>query len=184
MEGAWGVLVLGAPGAGKGTQGALLAQCLGGQHLSVGDLVRRAAAAGRKIPKDRHTRLAATDFTCELIGEALDPAGWPVVLDGFPRHPNQVDALGALGWNTVGAIWLHVDFPVAIERMKARGRQGEDIAQIGMRHYNHDTTKSQLQLMLKLAGVPVVELDANDPVQEVHARCVELVHKGWGQSCG
>lgn len=174
------VCVLGAPGSGKGTQGALLASALGGQHVSVGDLLRDQKARGVRIPHDPRTRLADTQKTCELIGTAIDPQVGFVALDGFPRHPEQVPALELLGRQCELVLWLEVDFAVAVDRMAARGREGESTAQIGMRQFTYERHRAGLLGALAARGVYVRTVNANLAVQAVHATCLEVIHKVCG----
>lgn len=174
------VCVLGAPGSGKGTQGALLASALGGQHVSVGDLLRDHQSAGFKIPRNPRTRLADTERTCELIEAALDPTKVFVALDGFPRHPEQVPALGSLSRRCGLALWLEVDFALAVDRMVARGREGESTAQIGMRQFVYERNRADVQHALVAKGIYVRTVNANHGVQAVHQQCMDVIHKVCG----
>jgi adenylate kinase len=97
------VVLLGAPGAGKGTQAKLLAQALGIPHVSSGDLFRD--NLGRKtelglLAKQYMDRgaLVPDDVTIRMVAERLgrpDCAGG-AILDGFPRTLEQADALDDL----------------------------------------------------------------------------------------
>src|SRR3989304_1162678 len=96
------LVFLGPPGAGKGTQEALLARRRGLKHLSSGDLLRRAveegSALGREAQKYMDKGLLVPDeVVTGLILEQLQGQEG-VVLDGFPRTLEQARALGqALG---------------------------------------------------------------------------------------
>lgn len=87
------VLVLGRPGAGKGTQGERLAEVLDVPHISTGALLRaeieRDGPLGRKIANDVATgRLVADDLVATALGHRLDEpdaASRGFVLDGYPR---------------------------------------------------------------------------------------------------
>src|SRR3990170_8754821 len=90
------VVLLGAPGSGKGTQGALLAQRLGVPLVSTGELLRAHAAAGTDLGRKVGSYLDRGDLVPDdLLLAALDdalratmtPGGY--VLDGFPRTPAQ-----------------------------------------------------------------------------------------------
>lgn len=171
------LILLGAPGAGKGTQGRLVADALGAVHISVGDLVRAARARGERLPADRRTRLLDTAATLRLIGEAMAAApGATFVLDGFPRAAGQVRALADLPARVGAVVWLEVDFPEAIARMKGRSREGEDIAQIALRHDRHEQAKGPLRAALKEAGIPVVDVDANPPPGAVLEAILQVIH--------
>ncbi|MEV6836360.1 adenylate kinase [Streptomyces sp. NPDC051133] len=94
------LLLIGPPGAGKGTQAARLRQALGIPHLSTGDLLRRHVAEGTRLGTSAAAHMRRGDLVPdELVTEmALDQirerscaAG--VVLDGFPRTLTQAEAL-------------------------------------------------------------------------------------------
>lgn len=162
------IVLLGAPGAGKGTQGCLLADARAAVHISVGDLVRAARERGERLPTDRRTRLVDTAATLRLIADAM--AAWPeasFVLDGFPRAATQVPALAELTAPVSAVVWLEVAFPEAIARMKARGRDGEDTAQIALRHDRHHQSRAALRAALAEAGLLVIDVDANSPSDAV-----------------
>lgn len=168
----WMTCLLGPPGSGKGTQGALLARHLQGVHVSVGDAIRERQAAGVKIPRDRKTRLVDTDYTVDLIREVAARGTGPIVLDGFPRAAAQVEALTGLPWACKMVLSLEVDLGTAITRMKLRGRNGEDLQQIGMRHLLHERAKTELQGALSTAGLFVVKIDASSSIDQVHSAVV------------
>ncbi len=98
------VVMLGAPGSGKGTQAKQLVQTYGAPQLSTGDLLRAAVKAGSPIGRrakaamDAGT-LVSDDIVLGLIEERLggDQAALrDFILDGFPRNLAQAEALGAL----------------------------------------------------------------------------------------
>ena len=94
------VVLMGAPGAGKGTQAATLAQKLGLLHLATGDLFREAVGKGTELGRqakaymDRGT-LVPDELTIALVEERLakTDAANGAVLDGFPRTLEQARAL-------------------------------------------------------------------------------------------
>jgi adenylate kinase len=97
------VILLGPPGSGKGTQGALLAERAGVPRVSTGDLLRAAVAAGTPLGTqakgymDRGL-LVPDDVILGLIGEVLHaPASARgVLMDGFPRTVPQAEAVDRL----------------------------------------------------------------------------------------
>jgi len=97
------VILLGPPGAGKGTQSRLLTETLGLVQLSTGEMLRAAAAsgsaAGNRV-KDIIDRgdLVTDETVIEIISDRLDELGEAegAIFDGFPRTLGQADALGAL----------------------------------------------------------------------------------------
>jgi adenylate kinase len=99
------VVMMGPPGAGKGTQAGLLAERFGLVHLAPGDLLRQAVkedtALGRRAKEYMDAgRLVPDDLIIELIGsrlrEAVAHRAPGVVLDGFPRTLRQAEALTGL----------------------------------------------------------------------------------------
>lgn len=96
------IILLGAPGAGKGTQAARLQAERGMVHLSTGDMLREAVAAGTpvglraKVVMERG-ELVSDEIVSALIGERLDAeAEQGAIFDGFPRTLAQAEALDQL----------------------------------------------------------------------------------------
>jgi adenylate kinase len=93
------LVLLGAPGAGKGTQATLLAATTGATHVSTGDLVRAAIAGGTPLGRamqgysDRGELVPDEVILQIVLPHLADPAGW--ILDGFPRDVAQAQALDA-----------------------------------------------------------------------------------------
>ncbi|WP_037408865.1 adenylate kinase family protein [Candidatus Solirubrobacter pratensis] len=166
------VLMLGAPGSGKGTQGARLARELGVDHISSGDLLREAVAEdtplGREVASHMDAGRLAPD---ELVTEAVLPVlghhdGY--VLDGFPRtlpQARQVD------FDAV----VHLDVPETelVRRLLGRGREDdrEDVIAERLREYQRDTRP----LVDHYRDV-LVEVDGNRPEDEIAAELRERVH--------
>ena len=125
------LLVLGPPGAGKGTQSKRIANEYGITHLSTGDMFRAEIDAGTDVGCRVEPILAAGDLvpdevTIGLIRDRLTGAGanFGFVLDGFPRNEAQADVLDQLMQELdreLDAI-LFFDLPehVAIQRMLGR----------------------------------------------------------------
>lgn len=97
------IILLGAPGAGKGTQAELLVQWLPLPRVATGELFR-AAIAGRTVPGMRakafmdRGELVSDEITVSMVAERLDQPDCArgVIFDGFPRTPAQAEALEAL----------------------------------------------------------------------------------------
>lgn len=97
-----GTVILGAPGAGKGTQAQRVCGTLGLVHLSTGDLLRGAVAAGTPAGREAKSfmeagKLVPDDVVFGVLFERLQPADGPAVegfmLDGFPRNRAQAEEL-------------------------------------------------------------------------------------------
>jgi adenylate kinase len=96
------LVLLGAPGAGKGTQATILAQRLGLPHVATGDLFRAAVRAGTALGREAQRymergELVPDAITVDMLIERIDrpDAREGVILDGFPRSRNQAEALEA-----------------------------------------------------------------------------------------
>lgn len=96
----YNVVLLGAPGAGKGTQAKLLSQRLGVPHISTGDILREAVAAGTDLGRQAKSymdrgELVPDELVIAIARERLaqDDCGRGFLLDGFPRTVAQAEAL-------------------------------------------------------------------------------------------
>jgi adenylate kinase len=88
------LILLGAPGAGKGTQAAALAEHFRVPHISSGELLRHQVAAGTRLGRKvagylERGELAPDDLVTAVVDEALARAGSGYVLEGFPRTVSQ-----------------------------------------------------------------------------------------------
>ena len=125
------LILLGPPGAGKGTQAKAIAAAHGLRQLSTGDMLRAAVAAGTetgrraKAVMDRG-ELVPDEVVIEIISERIvqPDCGGGIILDGFPRTLAQADALDTMLGQTQHAldavIELKVDDNQLIERIVGR----------------------------------------------------------------
>ena len=125
------VILLGPPGAGKGTQGRMLEEDFGLVQLSTGDLLRAAVAAGTEAGKAARAVMEAGQLVSDAIVLAIlkDRMAEPdvargIILDGFPRTAGQAAALDALlsktGQRVTAAISLEVDDAAMVARVSGR----------------------------------------------------------------
>ena len=123
--------MLGAPGAGKGTQAKKIAEAFGIPHISTGDIFRANLKAGTELGLKAKTymdkgELVPDELTCDLVVDriAQDDAQNGYVLDGFPRTIPQADALtnalAARGEKIEFAIDVDVPDENIINRMSGR----------------------------------------------------------------
>jgi len=124
------IILLGPPGAGKGTQAARLQANRGMIQLSTGDMLREAVAAGTPVGLQAKAvmergELVSDAIVSALIGERLDAAaGQGAIFDGFPRTRAQADALDLLlterGRSLDHVIEIAVDEDALVRRIVGR----------------------------------------------------------------
>ncbi|WP_370227142.1 adenylate kinase [Pararhodobacter marinus] len=125
------LILLGPPGAGKGTQARMLEERFGLVQLSTGDLLRAAVAAGTEAGLAARSVMEAGGLVSDEIVLAIlkDRLAEPdtvrgVILDGFPRTPGQAEALDALlagqGLSISAAISMEVDDAAMVTRVSGR----------------------------------------------------------------
>jgi adenylate kinase len=124
------IILLGPPGAGKGTQAQRLMAARGMQQLSTGDMLRAAVKAGTPVGQQAKAVMEAGELVSDgivsaLIGERLDQGvGGGAIFDGYPRTAAQAAALDELlearGLTLDHVIELEVDEAALIERVEGR----------------------------------------------------------------
>ncbi|GAA2632376.1 adenylate kinase [Dactylosporangium fulvum] len=179
------ILMIGAPGAGKGTQADLIAKQFGITHVASGDLLRRHITEGTTTGRTVEAYVNKGELVPDTI--IMDMLRKPVmaaseaggyVLDGFPRTVDQAEAAyrtaGSLGVGVQIAIHLEVPEDELIRRMLARARGADDTEDI-IRHrikvYEQKTRPlldyyAQRELLIQVNGArPVGEVTWSIVVQ-------------------
>jgi adenylate kinase len=127
------LVLLGAPGSGKGTQAARLKEHLQVPHVSTGDLLRAEVTAGSKLGLEAKEIMARGDLVSDaiLLGMLEDRLSRPdtaggFILDGYPRNLAQASALGQLlariGQPMDCAVQLDVDSELLVQRIAGRAQ--------------------------------------------------------------
>jgi adenylate kinase len=178
------VLFMGPPGAGKGTQAALVAAHFGVPQISTGDIFRANAAAGTELGLIAKRYMKAGEYvpdevTNDMVRARLaEPdARRGFLLDGYPRTVDQVarldEMLAHLGTSLDGVIVLQVDREELIARLLERARTSgraddtEDVIRYRQEVYAEQTTP--LLSLYSERGL-VVEVDGHGTVDEVAER--------------
>ena len=159
------LVLLGAPGSGKGTQATRLREHLQVPHISTGDLLRAAVKAGTELGRQAKAvmesgGLVSDDIVLGMLEERLTAGdtGNGFVLDGYPRNLAQANALdallGRLGQPVDIAVQLDVDTELLITRLAGRA-QAE-----GRADDSPDAVRHRLQVYND-ATAPVVDYYRN-----------------------
>lgn len=178
-------VLLGPPGAGKGTQAAILSEKLGIPHISTGDLFRANIGEGTELGKEAKSymdagQLVPTDVTARMVKDRLeqDDAAKGFLLDGFPRTVEQADILAKLladkGLELDGVLNFEVSEDVVVERMLARGRADdtEDTIRTRLGVYRDETFP-----LIQHYGDAIIPIKAEGEVEEINARAMEALGK-------
>src|SRR5215468_729987 len=161
------LVLLGPPGAGKGTQASRIANRFGIQQLSTGDMLREAAAVG--TPLGLHTKhimdrgeLVPDEVVIAVVADRIDhgDAANGFVLDGFPRTVPQAEALdrelAARRIRLDAVLELEVNEDVLLVRIKGRAEEAANQSQSVRRDDNPEVFKTRLKAY-RAQTVPLTE---------------------------
>ncbi|GAB4272318.1 MAG: adenylate kinase [Pararhodobacter sp.] len=179
------IILLGAPGAGKGTQARILVEERGMIQLSTGDMLRAAQTSGTEMGKKVAAimdagQLVTDEIVIGLIAEQLDAdhgeqtGGF--IFDGFPRTLAQADALEALlaekGQGLDAVIELRVDDDALVDRITGRFTCG-DCGEV-----YHDRTKpTKVPGVCDVCGSTNLKRRADDNEASLRQRLMEYYKK-------
>ncbi len=175
------LLLIGAPGAGKGTQAQKIADHFGLVHISSGDLLREHVAKATSIGQTAQAYMVRGDLVPDSV--VLDMLRKPVVaaaatggyvLDGFPRNVEQAQtAYGVakdLGVSVQLAVYLEVAREALIERIVARGKtsgRADDTREVVERRLAVYETHTSPLLDYYREREQLIQVNGDRPVEEV-----------------
>jgi adenylate kinase len=172
------LVLVGPPGAGKGTQAVRLAERLGVPHISTGDLFRANLSQETALGLEAKSymdkgNLVPDDVTVRMVRDRLadDDVEKGFILDGFPRTVSQAASLDELlaerGEELDAVVEFQVDEDELVDRLLARGRSDdtEDVIRNRQQVYRDETFP-----LLDHYRAIVVSVDAQGQVEEVTDR--------------
>ncbi len=183
------LVLLGAPGSGKGTQATRLKEALAVPHISTGDLLRGAVAAGTplglkaKAVMDRG-ELVSDDIVLGMLEDRLGAGdcGQGFILDGYPRNSSQAAALdallGRLGQPVDVAVLLDVDTELLIERIAGRARaegRSDDTPETVRNRLRVYTEQTAPVIGFYEAAGKLVRVDGVGSMDEITARVLAAI---------
>jgi adenylate kinase len=177
------LVLLGPPGAGKGTQAEVLGRHLGIPAISTGDMLREAVAAGSELGRRVETIMISGSLVddatmAEVVRERLAKADAArgFLLDGYPRTLPQAETLagilGELGGGLDAVLLVDVPEEELVRRTLARGRADdkEGVIRERLRVYREKT--APLIGYYRERGL-LREINGNRPIEEVTARLLD-----------
>lgn len=177
------IVLLGPPGAGKGTQAVKLADKLGIPQISTGDLFRHNISTGTPLGVEAKKYLDAGDLVPATLTNALvddrlndEDAAGGFILDGFPRSVEQAEALAEMltkrGLKLDAVVEFRVPEDELVTRLQGRGRADdtEDVIRNRMKVYRDETAP-----LLDFYQADLKTVDAVGSLDEVFARALRAL---------
>ncbi|WP_267384676.1 adenylate kinase [Cyanobacterium sp. uoEpiScrs1] len=185
MSHAKGLIFLGPPGSGKGTQAQLLSKQLAMPHISTGEILREAISKKTELGEKAQFyvyqgELVPDELLLDLIRERFNQndiqSGW--ILDGFPRNVSQATFLDKLllelGKFSEQVINLEVSDKRLVERLLLRGRK-DDTAETIRRRLEVYREKTQPVIDYYRQHCRLTSVDGNHTLEEVTASLKEVI---------
>lgn len=179
------IVLLGPPGAGKGTQAGLIASRYGIPHISTGDIFREHVSAqtplGQKVQSILDSgELVSDEVVMELVADRIskDDCARGFLLDGVPRTTKQAEILGELTADEVGTplhvLQIVVPEHVLLDRIRSRnsnaeGSRSDDSAEVASHRYKVYLQQTAPVADFYNAKQSLTEIDGVGSVDEVFA---------------
>jgi adenylate kinase len=174
------LILIGPPGAGKGTQAQFLVERLGIPQISTGEMLRDAVASGSSIgPAVRaimaRGELVPDSMVIEIVRERLERADCRpgFILDGFPRTPDQARALDALlrelGLAAVRVVAIEVPEEELLRRILNRG-EGRDDDDAETLHKRLEVYRTATEPVIRHYASAVRKIDGLGSVGQIRER--------------
>lgn len=171
------IILLGAPGAGKGTQATVISKRLNIPTISTGNIIREALSNGTEMGLKAKSfmdagKLVPDEVVIGIVKERLaqDDCKNGFILDGFPRTIPQAEALDAMGVIIDKVINIKVDEDIIINRMS-----GRRVCKNCGRPYHTETLKPMVEGVCDDCNGPLIQRK-DDHIDTVKAR-LEIYHK-------
>jgi adenylate kinase len=183
------LVIMGPPGAGKGTQAVVLAAAIGVPHISTGDIFRANVSQGSPLGVQAQAYMDAGEYvpdglTNAMVRDRLSQADCSAgfLLDGYPRTLEQVDELDSVlegtGAGVDKVVELTVDVDEVVSRLvrrsveQGRSDDGEDVIRRRLELY-FDAT-APLTALYEKRGL-LVQVSGMGPVEDVSGRVLEAL---------
>lgn len=177
------IILFGAAGSGKSTQGKILAHKFGWKWLSVGEVIRN---TGKFDEITKAGGLVDDKIVIELMRKEMEKAemeGLNVVLDGYPRDTTQAEwCRENMQGKIEGAIVLEVPREELFKRIEMRGRNDDVQEVVEKRIAIFEKHIAVILPMLEKMGVEIVRVDGSGKMEEVTGRIVEWASKWTGET--
>ncbi|MDD7917914.1 adenylate kinase [Actinomycetospora callitridis] len=177
------IVLVGPPGAGKGTQAARLAERLDAPHISTGDIFRENMKNETELGKEAQRYVDAGDLvpdevTVKMVKDRLaqPDAAEGFLLDGFPRNTAQAQeletVLSDLGQRLDAVLVFEVEDEELVKRLTARGRS--DDTEETIRH-RQEVYRSETEPLIAHYSDIAVRVDALGSVEEITDRAMDAL---------
>jgi len=183
------LVIMGPPGAGKGTQAVVVASSLGIPHISTGDIFRANVSEGTELGREAKRYMDAGDYVPDSVTNAMvrdrishDDCRPGFLLDGYPRTLEQVNELDMMlqsdGLSIDRAIELTVVTDEVVERLLKRAQEqgrADDTAEVIRRRLEVYAEQTAPLIEVYEARGLLVQVDGMGEIDEVTARILAAI---------